>query len=83
MEYDFSQFLKDSQEQCKTKNDFIKIISDEIELVMEIPSKPTSNLDRHSYLKRLKGAEFAAKTAQFKEPDEYNDELRNLLESLS
>ena len=83
MEYDFSQFLKDSKEHCKTKDDFKKRISREIDLVIETPSGLSSNLDRKAYFNRLEGAKFAAENGHFKGPDKYNDELRELLESLS
>ena len=83
MEYDFSQFLKDSQEQCKSRDEFIERISNEIKMVVEIPSDASSYLDRKAYLRRLEWSEFEAKTSQFKEPDKFDDELRNLLESLS
>ena len=83
MEYDFSQFLKDSKEHCKTKDDFKKRISREIDLVIETPSGLSSNLERKAYFNRLEGAEFVAKYAQFKETDKQNEELMILLESLS
>ena len=83
MEYDFSQFLKDSKEHCKTKDDFKKRISREIDLVIETPSGLSSNLDRKAYFKRLEGAKFAIEKGQFKETDKHNDELRDLLESLA
>ena len=83
MEYNFSQFLKDSQEQCKTRDEFLKRISNEIELVTEVHSDQSSHLDRKAYYKRLEGAEFAVKYDQLKESDKHNEELIILLESLS
>ena len=82
MEYDFSQFLKDSQEQYNTRDEFLQRISNEIKLIIEIPADFSSNLNRHAYLKRLEGAEFAAKYDQFKESDKYNEELMILLNKL-
>ena len=83
MEYDFYQFLKDSQKKCKTKDNFIKKISHEKELLVTIPSDRSYYLNRKAYYKRLEGTEFAAKTGQFKEPDKFNDKLRNLLDGIS
>ena len=83
MKYDFSQFLKDSKEQCKTKDDFRKRLSNEIDWVIGTPSGLSSNLDRKAYFNRLEGAKFALENDRFMEPDEYDNELRDLLESLS
>ena len=83
MEYDFSQFLKDSKEHCKTKDDFKKRISREIDLVIETPSGLSSNLDRKAYYIRLEGAKFAVEKGQFRNPDKYNNELKDLLERLT
>ena len=83
MEYEFSQFLKDSKEQCKTRDEFLARISKEIDSVVTIPSDRSLHLARKAYYKRLEGADFAAKYDQFKEPDIYNEELMILLNRLS
>ena len=82
MNYNFSQFLKDSQELCKTKDDFIKIISNEIQLVKKIPDDPLYHLERQLYLTRLKGAKFTAQTGQSKYECRFNDDLVKLMDKL-
>ena len=83
MEYDFSQFLKDSQEQCKSRDEFSKRISKEIEMVIEMPGDQLFLLEKQAYIKRLEGADFAAEYDILKEPDKYDEKLMILLESLS
>ena len=82
MDYNFAQFLKDSRKQCKTKEDFIVKICNEIDLVQVEQSNSQFFPDRQSYLKRLEGAKFAAISSQFKEADKYNEEIMKLLERL-
>ena len=83
MEYDFSQFLKNSQEQCKNRDEFIERISHEIDLVVEIHSDKSLYPDRKAYLRRLEDASFTAEYDILKETDKYNEELIIFLESLS
>ena len=82
MKYDFPQFLKDSQELCKTKDDFIKIISNEIQLVKKIPSDTLYYLDRQLYLTRLEGAKFTAQTGQSNYEGRFHEDLTKLMDKL-
>lgn len=82
MKCDFLQFLKVSQERCKTRDEFIERISEEIKMVNKMRGDPRFQLEKQAYLKRLDGADFAAEYDLLKKSDKYNEELMVLLQRL-
>ena len=83
MGYDFAEFLKKADKQCKTKQDIIDRVNIEILKIKNYRLKPPALFRQQLYLKRLEGTEFAAKTGQIKDKDSFNKELAELLERLS
>lgn len=82
MDYNFADFLKESRNKCKTREDFLVRVTREIDLATKDPGNPQFYVDKKSYLRRLEGARLATLTYKVKEPDKYNDELMRLLNGL-
>jgi hypothetical protein len=81
MDLDFESFLKKSLENCKTKEDFIKKISDERKSLNDI-SLNFNPLEKGLYLSRLENAKFGTEKGAFKLRDKYNPLIIKVLVKL-
>lgn len=82
MDYDFGKFIQKSKENCKTKSDFISMIDNEKNLLSE-NNDVHSSMKKNIYSQRLGNAKFCVQNRVMRSKDEYNDDLRRLLDGLS
>lgn len=83
MAYNFVDFLKKADRKCKTKEDLIDLANKEIYKIRNTNVKPPRLFIQQLYIKRLEGVIFSAKYAQFRDKDQYNTDLADLLHRLS
>ena len=81
MDYDFGKFIEKAKNDCRTKSDFISMIDKEKGLISEI-NNGQSSLQREMYSQRLDNAKFCVQNRVMKMKDQYNDDLRKLLDGL-
>lgn len=79
MNYDFKEFLELCNN-CRTKSDFLRRISDEESFVSQI--NDPDYLTRQLYLRRLNNARFCTEHGVTKEDDTFNNLLYELVERL-
>ena len=81
MDYDFGEFIEKVKNDCKTKSGFISMIDKEIAFISEI-NDGQSSIQRDMYSQRLNNAKFCVQNRVMKTKDQYNDDLRKLLDGL-
>ena len=82
MEFNFLEFLNESNKTCRSKSDFVESIEKEVEAVSKINDRRIS-MDRLKYLHKLEMVKLALKSEVMLKEGKYNVEIMDLLDSLS